>query len=80
VAHDDPQLDGQDPNGRQEGRNVASSSLSDSPSSEDAEKVILAEKDSSAVELRIGGLCVGKLLNKAGLRSITIVRDGCLDR
>jgi hypothetical protein len=43
-------------------------------------KVILAEWDSSAAELRIGGLRVGWLLNKAGLRSVTIVRGGCLDR
>lgn len=43
-------------------------------------KVILAEWDSSAAEPRIGGLRVGWLLNKAGLRSVTIVRGGCLDR
>jgi hypothetical protein len=38
------------------GRTVASSSLSDSSSSEDSEEVMLAEKESGAVELRVGGL------------------------
>ena len=39
------------------GRNVASSSsLSDSPSSEESEEVALAERKSGAVELRVGGL------------------------
>lgn len=45
------------------GRNVASSSLSDSPSSEDSEEVVmLAANESGAVELRAGGLRVGGLL------------------
>lgn len=39
------------------GRNVASSSsLSDSPSSDDSEDVMPAERKSGAVELRVGGL------------------------
>jgi hypothetical protein len=37
-------------------RNVASSSLSDSSSSEDSEDVMLIEKERGAVELRDGGL------------------------
>jgi len=41
------------------GRNVASSSLSDSSSSEDSEEVMLVAKESGAVELRVGGLRIG---------------------
>jgi hypothetical protein len=45
------------------GRNVESSSLSDSPSSSDSEEVvILVANESGAVELRAGGLRVGGLL------------------
>ncbi len=47
------------------GRNVASSSLSDSPSSEESEEVvILVANESGAVELRGGGLRVGGLLGR----------------
>lgn len=46
------------------GRNVASSSLSDSSSSEDSEEVILAAKESGAVELRTGGLRIGGRLGR----------------
>lgn len=47
------------------GRNVASSSLSDSPSCEDSEEVvILVANESGAVELRAGGLRVGGLLGR----------------
>ena len=48
------------------GRNVASSSsLSDSPSSEESEEVvILVANESGAVELRAGGLRVGGLLGR----------------
>ena len=41
-----------------QGRNVASCSLSDSPSSEDSEEVVLAAKERGTVELRAGGLRV----------------------
>ena len=47
------------------GRNVASSSLSDSPSSEESsEVVILVANESGAVEARAGGLRVGCLLGR----------------
>lgn len=52
------------------GRNVASSSLSDSPSSEESEEVvILAANESGAVELRAGGLRVGGLLGRGEERA-----------
>jgi hypothetical protein len=50
------------------GRNVASSSLSDSSSSEDSEDVILAEKESGAIELRDGGLRICDLPGRGGER------------
>lgn len=46
------------------GRNVASSSLSDSSSSEDSEDVMLEEKESGAIELRVGGLRICELLGR----------------
>jgi hypothetical protein len=47
------------------GRNVASSSLSDSPSSDESEEVvILVANESGAVELRAGGMRVGGLLGR----------------
>jgi hypothetical protein len=49
------------------GRNVASSSLSDSPSSEESEEVvILVANESGAVELRAGGLRAGDLMGRGG--------------
>jgi hypothetical protein len=48
------------------GRNVASSSLSDSPSSEESVEVIIlpAANESGAVEVCTGGLRVGGLLGR----------------
>lgn len=44
------------------GRKVASSSLSDSPSSEESEEVVILANESGAIELRAGGLRVDGLL------------------
>ncbi len=65
-----------------EGRNVASSSLSDSPSSEDSEEVvILVANESGAVKLRFGGLRVDGLLGRGErVWDPALITDGVVAR